>query len=500
MFGILGKFYPMSGGSPQLPEDPSPMPTMGSDDEESFVLLCNSYAPELDLTFKDLDIEPVQSGPIEEGKKLITMELSQLENSSLPDVPQETMKTSEPKSTVTSILSEKSREELSDMIEHLLTRNIYFKDTLTANYAAMEAQYKKIMEWKEEVYNTYQDHKKKFADAKEFIAKLKSEKDILTFELEKSKEIRGMEQAELLRLKAELAEKVCLPKNCDTAGSSRDNVTKDQDLAHTSRLYEDMNKKLDQCEKWLKLSDLRHARLTSENEELKEKLSSLENNEETVAELEEEVEKKDEIIEMLEQKLLQREQSSAYDMNNLRDQISKLETQLSSAAHLQEDLNNLRKQLMSAQASITSLHQMNGSLVAQLSVEKRRVQELTELESIRDDYLVLQQQLQVYKADFDTEKNTKDALQAEKEQIIQDFLQLQKRNSELNDELAIMRENGFVLTGTELSNQGSTSNTSSARPQQLKKFYYCPVCQFGFQGLTALENHVDRCMELTSSF
>ncbi|KAL3287417.1 hypothetical protein HHI36_001890 [Cryptolaemus montrouzieri] len=495
----------------KIPSNPSPMPTLGSDDEESFVVIGKSLIPDVDISFNNLHVDPIQSGPIEDGKRLINMELSKLETSAFQTLPILQQKNDQGAMIgVTSISSELSPEEVQEKVDILIAENIKLRETIVKNNAAMESQHNRIVTWKEEVQKTHQAHVQKFNEAKEFICKLKAEKELLRLELEKSNEIQIMQQNELFKLKDELKQKETTERTTDTQGSSLtcdkgsqlgEEKVSTMDCQSTSTKeteLEDAKNKILELQKLLQIIHLAKDRTAKENEELKNKLSYSDKSE-IIKQLSAEIQEKNIVVMQLSDKLKNAEESSEKVIKGLNTEIINLKSQLCFNINIQEDLENVRKQLMSSQASITGLQQANTVLTAQLLVEQEKVKELEELKSIKDDYFALQQQVDIYKADFDAERQAKELLKNEKEQIINDFLQIQKRNNELNEEIELIKERGYEVVGRRNLHSLNSSRSSVSSASSQEKRYTCPICNFGFTTYQALENHVDRCMDLSAS-
>lgn len=71
---------------------------------------------------------------------------------------------------------------------------------------SLKSQYEKILAWQEDVQRVHQIHKEKLSDAKQFIDKLKMEKENLKRDLTKATEVNTNLEAEIVELKRSLKE------------------------------------------------------------------------------------------------------------------------------------------------------------------------------------------------------------------------------------------------------------------------------------------------------
>ncbi|XP_045483113.1 NF-kappa-B essential modulator isoform X2 [Harmonia axyridis] len=479
-----------SSGEFKIPEGPQRMATMDSEDEESFVVLGQSLMPDIDLSFKNLSIGSVEIGPIEEGRKLLNMDLSQLGASGIikgPDITQMS-RSQDPAISMHSISSTLSPTVIQEKIEMLIDENVKLRDIITKNNEAMEAQHEKILAWKEEVHITHKLHKDKFEQAKNCISSLVHEKEHLISELEKNKEIRRLQEVELFQMKDELKNKI-KQLNVEDIQGSTSTSDKEKSLLEIENLKKELNevmKKKAETDNFLKI-------VYAQKDDLKKKKDNLEiqkNN--IILNLEQELKNKETMIEEMKTELKDKEESSKKKIEELSSEINYIKSQASASVNLKEDLENARKQLMTSQESITRLLQTNSVLEAQVTAETEKVRELKKLEVMKDGYVALQHQLEIYKADFEEEKRLKENYKAENRQLASDFQQVQKRNGELQNELEILKEHGWEYVKT-------TRRTSSTSSASAEIRYNCPICKFGFLTYQALENHVERCMDLSSS-
>uniref|UniRef100_A0A6M2DHJ9 Putative polyubiquitin binding domain of nemo n=1 Tax=Xenopsylla cheopis TaxID=163159 RepID=A0A6M2DHJ9_XENCH len=127
----------------------------------------------------------------------------------------------------------------------------------------------------------------------------------------------------------------------------------------------------------------------------------------------------------------------------------------------------------------------------------KKQQELDNVKKEQADIDLLKQQLDVYKEDFEAERKARSELAGEKENILVDLRRLQQRNEELLQRLKNIADVNRSSNSTPSAPPNeSTSETTST---QFQLVYPCPLCQFAFYTIRALENHVERCIDVRAS-
>ncbi|KAF2346538.1 NF-kappa-B essential modulator NEMO CC2-LZ domain [Trinorchestia longiramus] len=156
---------------------------------------------------------------------------------------------------------------------------------------------------------------------------------------------------------------------------------------------------------------------------------------------------------------------------------------------------------------------------------------LAELQSEGETLSILRAQVEVYQGDFRAEREAREALASEREQLRDEIRQLQHRNTQLLDELqasqhvpsaardgrsragsqepqasltpppslpSSSRSPGGVLSLDQLSrNLESKDSEKKKAPEEVvdENLFYCPKCNKSFTELRPLEGHVNRCLD-----
>ncbi|XP_026463811.1 NF-kappa-B essential modulator-like isoform X3 [Ctenocephalides felis] len=207
-------------------------------------------------------------------------------------------------------------------------------------------------------------------------------------------------------------------------------------------------------------------------------------------------------VQQVETKLKELQQFS----NELCESLSKewilLKTAQSNFQTIYNEYNNLLKEMESintANKLNEDVHQkeiekMNADMLKkdellQLKSDEilKKQEEIDNLKKDQPEIDVLKQQLDIYKEDFETERKARATLAGEKDNAVSDLRKLQQRNEELLQRLKnIAEQNKSTAAPTAPPNDNSSSSTQMVYP--------CPICQFAFYTIQALENHVERCL------
>ncbi|RZB66632.1 Nemo domain containing protein [Asbolus verrucosus] len=495
------------------PEPSNAMPSIGSDDEDSFVVLSTND----DVSDGSLHevLPPIRSGKIQDMQNLIKMEISQINSSNpIPELPVVDTLNGVTTSVANITLSpDASYEEIQKHVEELIKENEKLKNIVAQNNISMKTQYDRILAWKEEVNEVMKSYKNKFLEAKTYMDKCKEENSKLANDVEKYKNIKELQDEEIINLKRKEKER---ENKGYVANSAEQNIIQ-FDLQIAKEKIEDLQTELAEA-------NLEKVNLASENEKLVEKLVvtpkleeelqfkekeindlkmqlETQNNQEkslsdTIIKLKNEnaelkltLEKELEKIQKLtesnstissyenklqsnEKKILQLELENAELRRNktsLTEQIITARTQFQNYdPNLEEKCDQLNQQLVNSQMTITALQQANRNNVKEIE----ELRQLLQSSSKTDEIYALKEQLAVYKHDFEAERESKNAIKRGKDQLAEDLQNLQKRNKQLQQEVELLR-----------------------KPSKAEG-YMCPKCSFAFNSYQSLENHVHRCLDL----
>ncbi|CAH1110026.1 unnamed protein product [Psylliodes chrysocephalus] len=514
----------------KMPLEPHPLPSL-EDDEESFVVLGQSMP---DSNVDEYMSTPVDISVIAEAKRLIDSELDALNSmNNKPDEKKETTDANKdiptqelPKMdtstnlpsmpniekgfettnaiSIASFSSDMSSEEVQNKISQIIDENIRLKDTILQNNMSLKSQYEKILAWQEDVQRVHQIHKEKLSDAKQFIDKLKMEKENLKRDLTKATEVNTNLEAEIVELKRSLKEQATA-KNEVLLQRSDDNI-KEFQLDVANKKIKDLEAA---AEKLLAENKMYASNMAKIKEDTKKEMDDMRNQLEKLAlnenqvklkietlnpELEKLTEERDYAIgkiEELQQKLeakLKREEALLMTTNTLKAQLE--------LGNHSEEIDNLRTQLGETQTALTQIEFSRKQAYSQVYQLTEELTRLKSTENCSDEICALKVQLDVYKTDFEEERHAREVIKEEKDKIEEDIQNLQRRNQQLQEEIEMLRgERDYVVYPSRsaprdrVQDQRTTASSSS-------NAFKCPKCDFGFNDVNMLQNHVYRCIEL----
>lgn len=174
-----------------------------------------------------------------------------------------------------------------------------------------------------------------------------------------------------------------------------------------------------------------------------------------------------------------------------------------------DEINCLKVNLVAAE----ELHVKNQDDIKFLKASDEEKSEMfskfdEERKALRVDLDVLRQQLDIYCRDFKIEQESRENLANEKDQLLSDLRDLQKKNQELIQEAQKNYEEHTrqVMTGSGAvpktrTTQTVTSLSSSPSPSPKPSIYSpennfnCPICGQIFKTLCILQTHVNQCLD-----
>ncbi|XP_030765254.1 optineurin-like isoform X2 [Sitophilus oryzae] len=163
-----------------------------------------------------------------------------------------------------------------------------------------------------------------------------------------------------------------------------------------------------------------------------------------------------------------------------------------------EQVANLRQQLMQAQKAYTECNQAKVQLQAQsnkLQTENYEFsQKLLTKQEEEDTLYALKAQLEVYKSDFEAEREAKEDIKREKLKLSEDLQNLHRRNIQMQEEIELYREqvNQFHPVSTTRRGEEARSNSGSDSPPLSR--YTCPICNLRFRSLKLVQDHLETCI------
>lgn len=517
----------------KIQEIPS-VPSLDSDEEESFIVLSKSLIPDYQNEEQNHDTlveEPVELQAIKNAKHILAMELSQL--SEIPSTSNIFPRCfgNESPISVHSISSELSPEEIQTKVESLINENLQLRATIEQNNSSMRAHLESMHQ---DVQKTFNTHKLKFEEAKNYVSKLMVEKTDMEEKLNKVTEIKKLQDVELFRLKDELkksSENQIDPQQNDKIEKLQIEIKKKdklieqlmeiiksntgipvkdegnnsleeksvneikykEEINNLSQNVRDLNEEL----KLLKSENIEKELIIKAFQEKMSADSKLDNDNDSIKS---ETSYKNAEIKEFKDELQRINEAALEKEKKLNMEIINLKSQLLMSESNQEHMENLNQQLTCLQAGITKLEQEKANLIQKLKNNNQQA-ELMKVSSLNDDVAALQVQLEVYKADFEAEQQITTELKEEKNSLMKQFRQLEKCNNDLIEENELLKRRLGIESGhgsfvhiPGSSSSGSSFTLASEVAENIS--YGCPICSFAFDDIQALENHVDRCMEM----
>ncbi|XP_034237095.1 NF-kappa-B essential modulator [Thrips palmi] len=139
---------------------------------------------------------------------------------------------------------------------------------------------------------------------------------------------------------------------------------------------------------------------------------------------------------------------------------------------------------------------------------ERQTQDITALQDeknrLNEAVGILQAQVEVYQSDFIAERDCREALAGEKEQLAEDLRRLHRHNQELRQNLADRGENTSSAAAGPANRNGAQAGASAPpvtqqpaeEAQPANSMYRCVICNvLTFRTLQALNEHIDHCLE-----
>ncbi|XP_073847817.1 NF-kappa-B essential modulator kenny [Musca autumnalis] len=198
---------------------------------------------------------------------------------------------------------------------------------------------------------------------------------------------------------------------------------------------------------------------------------------------------------------------------NYIDELNCLKVNLTAAeeliAHNRAEIANLKAADIEKQNKIEELQRNNELLHNENAIQNERI-------------VLLEQQNEVHRRDFEMERESRQTAVGEKAQVLQDLRALQRRNQELLEERQKLVENYERRVSTMSSSAGSTPSLVAAaaaaqvylnNPQRpireltppspssqsvpAPPMLSCPICNKTFKSLSVLQSHANDCIDRT---
>ncbi|CAH2042691.1 unnamed protein product, partial [Iphiclides podalirius] len=217
---------------------------------------------------------------------------------------------------------------------------------------------------------------------------------------------------------------------------------------------------------------------------------------------------------------LERQHSNA--LNN----IGKLRAMMSIFEGIFKDYNELLKKAIAKpeNGEEGGVAALSAALVARGQELQQLRAELQRRDAPADDAELLRAQLQLYKSDFDAEREAREKMASEKEDLLAQLRVANKRTQDLTQQLDEVRKLSPSVYRTATARKPPPAGTTSSSPRTTTttgnmvrkkrkavegagagageargvspppQMYVCPVCDQSFKTLIFLQQHVDHCL------
>ncbi|XP_050294408.1 optineurin-like isoform X2 [Anthonomus grandis grandis] len=163
------------------------------------------------------------------------------------------------------------------------------------------------------------------------------------------------------------------------------------------------------------------------------------------------------------------------------------ENDASELAYAHQQLRQSQKALTDCEQNKTVAQSMVAKLSGHLADLQRQLE--TNRRSAEDNEFALRTQLDIYKADFEAEREAKESTKQEKDKLTEDLQHLHRRNQQMQEEIELLRE--------QVRQHGGRPRHSAREEPQASPIlqrYPCPICQVQFRSVKMVQDHLDTCV------
>ncbi|XP_037940929.1 NF-kappa-B essential modulator [Teleopsis dalmanni] len=354
-------------------------------------------------------------------------------------------------------------------LQNMMSEYVELKHTLSKVSLTMKQYYERTTIWKEQMQRTETEYKQLLEECHNQIAILRNEN---------------------LELKEELKSKMVDLKLCDDI-RQKDHEKLILTLSEKSSIIENMRTQIEKLEQ----------QQLASFEFVPKTLNDCQNKHEYVDRLEHERVKKQferQLSELLAENL---------DLNDVQKQYM-------------DEINCLKVNLTAAK-EIIKKSQADIEILRSNDFEKSQIFESyeTERKKLKEEMLLLRQQVEIYSKDFVAETTIRQNLATEKDQLLNDLRILQRKNQELiiAAQKQVEEYERLSASSSRVSPRAQVSSATKYRAQLTSKSmvdtnrpvrvlepptiatsknnYSCPICFKGFETLTILHAHVNHCLD-----
>ncbi|XP_063238910.1 NF-kappa-B essential modulator isoform X2 [Bacillus rossius redtenbacheri] len=385
-----------------------------------------------------------------------------------------------------SMASNVGPEEIQKRLREVHQENLELKEMLSQNNLAMKNQLATLLAWQTQVKAVFQQHGEKFSETGALIHKLRAENTMLKNVIEQKNQttarIEGSNLEELVNERLEAAERARRQLGVDLERAGAQRAGLEAEVARLgARLEDERRDKASLREQMSTLAASKQEQPSASEETLRRQLAELR------AQCERLASDKEELSRELDGLRGSEKQSAAYAQ--------------SQAQGFQEKLDRLTARLVERDEALAS-----------------RDAELRKLQLENEGIEILKAQVEVYQSDFNAEREGRERLAGEREQLVEELRLLQRANQELSKELATAKRAapppsapasggaGWNTIAAPSRSHGQTRQPSPGRqtthePARVydeevppPRRYECPICNESFSLLDHLQHHVDTCI------
>ncbi|XP_046446228.1 NF-kappa-B essential modulator-like isoform X1 [Daphnia pulex] len=364
-----------------------------------------------------------------------------------------------------------SVEEIEEKIQQLITENTGLRNTLQQNNTYMRQLSSTLVEWQEEVIRVQSVYQNKVERAKEIITKLKEENAALKekIDLERANAHSSSNISEIARsnqIQATQEGFESLDSYVLVASSPPDDLTL-KDNRHGDELpsYDSL---FHQRENGEGIADTSLCQVQREADFLREQLANeMESNKNKQILLNQTTAQLDQLMVEFQELSKKWGQQSQAVLDPSVEELTKTNLQL------RHNYTELEEKVISANTRLAVAEEM----VLSKQVDITELQsEIARLEKCLETMPILKAQMELFRTDFEAEREARQSLAGDKDAMEQEIRLLKRQ-------LEGAVENSFVSVSTRPSEDDVVVTS-----------YECPKCNFAFQSNDALNNHLDVCL------
>nr|CAH0100657.1 unnamed protein product [Daphnia galeata] len=370
-------------------------------------------------------------------------------------------------------------EEIEERIQQLITENTGLRNTLQQNNTYMRQLSSTLVEWQEEVIRVQSVYQNKVEKAKEVITKLKEENAMLKQRIEldqkdthSSSNISGIVRSNLAQAMAQTHQSAqegfeSLDSYVLVASSPPNNQTlKDNQQGDELPSYDSLFHKRQNGEE---TGDLSICKVQREADFLREQLANeMESNKNKQILLNQTTAQLDQLMVEFQELSKKLGQQRQVVQDPIIEELTKTNQQL------RQNYCEMEKKVTSVNTRLAVAEEM----VLSKQVDITELQsEIARLEKCLETMPILKAQMELFRTDFEAEREARQSLAGEKDAMEQEIRLLKRQ-----------------LEGASVENSFVSVSTRPPEDDIVVTSYECPKCNLAFHSNDALNNHLDVCL------